>query len=163
MTQRVSERRLSSDSGVARVRSVLVPVDLTAIADRVLGRVALLPLADDARVTLLHVVPGSLPVREQRRAERDARKALAEEVRHLRGQIHRKIRIEARVEVGAAAKQIAACAAEAKAELIVMGRGGGRALRETFLGSTAERVLRRTRRPVLVVRLAARKPYSRPA
>ena len=47
---------------------------------------------------------------------------LVEEVRHLRGLVHRKIRIEPRVQVGAAAKQIAACAAEVKAELIVMGK-----------------------------------------
>lgn len=46
-----------------RFHSLLVPVDLTAISDRVLGRVALLPLADGARVTLLHVVPEEFPVR----------------------------------------------------------------------------------------------------
>lgn len=66
-----------------RFHSLLVPLDLTAISDRVLGRVALLPLADGARVTLLHVVPKNLPVRAQERAERDARKSLVNEARHL--------------------------------------------------------------------------------
>jgi nucleotide-binding universal stress UspA family protein len=51
----------------------------------------------------------------------------------------------------------------AKAELIVMGRGGGRALRDAFLGSTAERVLRQGQLPVLVVRLPPRAAYRRPA
>jgi nucleotide-binding universal stress UspA family protein len=145
------------------LRSLLVAVDLTATSDRVLGRIALLPLADDARVTLLHVVPGSLATAEQRRATADAAKALAGEVRHLRLQLNRKARIEPLVRVGAAAKQIAARATEQRAELIVMGRGGGRALRDAFLGSTAERVVRQAQRPVLVVRLAARAVYSRPA
>jgi nucleotide-binding universal stress UspA family protein len=47
--------------------------------------------------------------------------------------------------------------------MIVMGRAGSRALRDTFLGSTAERVIRRAQLPVLVVRLPARAPYRRPA
>ena len=97
------------------------------------------------------------------RAERDASKSLADEVRHLRGQIHKSVSIETVVVVGAAAKQIAARATAAQAELIVMGRGGGRALRDAFLGSTAERVIRQARRPVLVVRLAPRAGYKRPA
>jgi nucleotide-binding universal stress UspA family protein len=57
---------------------------------------------------------------------------------------------------------IAACASEVQAELIVMGRGGARVLRDAFLGSTAERVVRQAQLPVLVVRLAARASYLRP-
>ena len=112
---------------------------------------------------LLHVVPGSLTPREQRSAKRDAEKALLEEVRHLRKQIHGKVRIEPLVKVGAAAKEIAACAKSVRAELIVMGRRGKQALRDAFMGSTAERVIRQGQRPVLVVRLPARGPYQRPA
>jgi nucleotide-binding universal stress UspA family protein len=129
----------------------------------VLGRVALLPLAEDVQLTILHVVPGSLSFEQQRRAERDARKALSEEVGHLRKQLHRKARIESVVKVGAAAKEIAAFAPKLDVDLIVMGRGGGRALRETFLGSTAERVVRGAKLPVLVVRSPARRAYRRPA
>ena len=165
MKKSTTKKRPSS-AGVPASRdfhAVLVPVDLLPSTDRVLGRLLRLPLADDARVTLLHVVPGSLSPGEQRRAKRDASKALAEEVRHLRAQIHRRIRITPVVRLGAAAKEIAACATEVQAELIVMGRGGGGALRDAVLGSTAERVVRRSQRPVLVVRLAPRATYRRPA
>ncbi len=144
-------------------RSLLAPVALTATSDRILGRLARLPLAEDAHVTLLHVVPGNLLPREQQCAEHDATRALAVEIRHLRKQLPRKVSIEPRVRVGAAAKEIAAQAAEVGAELILMGRGGGRVVREAFLGSTAERVVRQTQLPVLVVRLAARAAYRRPA
>jgi nucleotide-binding universal stress UspA family protein len=120
-------------------------------------------LADDVRVTLLHIVPGNLLAGERRHAERDAHKALADEIRHIRKQFSKKVTIQPLVKVGAAAKEIAACAIQAKAELIVMGRGGGRALVDTFLGSTAERVIRQARLPVLVVRLPARARYRRPA
>jgi nucleotide-binding universal stress UspA family protein len=66
------------------------------------------------------------------------------------------------VKTGAAAAEIANQAQKVGADLIVMGRGGGRAVRDVFLGSTAERVLRRARIPVLVVRLPVHGPYRRP-
>jgi nucleotide-binding universal stress UspA family protein len=51
------------DPAAQKIRSVLVPDDLTPYADRVLGLAALLPLADAATVTLLHVVPDTLTPR----------------------------------------------------------------------------------------------------
>lgn len=155
--------KLPSLLGPVRWRSLLAPIDLTPSSDRVLGRLSRLPLADDAQVTLLHVVPGSLWARERRDATRDAKKALAEEVRHLRGALPETVGVTALVRVGAAAREIGACAKSAGAELVVMGRGGARALRDSFLGSTAERVVRGARLPVLVVRLPPRSAYSRPA
>lgn len=160
---RPSTARAASGSGADQLRSLLVPLDLTPSSDRVLGRLALLPLAPDARIALLHVVPGSLPYGEQRRAARDASKALASEVRHLRKQLPRQASIEALVQSGAPAKVIAESAAELQAELIVMGRGSSRTLRDSLVGSTAERVLRQARIPVLVARLAPRATYYRPA
>jgi len=56
-------------------RRMLVALDLSPLSDRVVGRLALLPLTEGARVTLLHVVPNSLPSRSQRRAEQDAKKS----------------------------------------------------------------------------------------
>lgn len=147
----------------ARFGSLLVPIDLTPSSDRVLGRLSLLPLAKGARITILHVVPGNLPPALRRRAERDANKALQDEVRHLRKLLPRNVTIQPLVIPGTVAKEISACAAKVKADLIVMGRGGQRALREAFLGSTAERVIRRGQRPVLVVRQPPRAAYSRPA
>jgi nucleotide-binding universal stress UspA family protein len=149
--------------GPARFHSLLVPVDLTPSSDRVLGRLPLLPLADDARVTILHVVPGSLPLGQQRAAERDANRALAVEARHLRKSLPKSVSVQHLVKRGSALKEISACATKMKTELIVMGRGSGRPLRDAFLGSTAERVIRKAQLPVLVVRLAPRVPYGRPA
>lgn len=145
------------------LRSVLACVDLTPGADRVIARLALLPIADDVQVMLLHVVPGGMSFQEERSAQRDAKKALASEAQHLRASLPREATIEVSVQTGSAAKEIARCARAVKAELIVMGRGGGRAVRDALLGSTAERVLRQSKLPVLVVRLRARRRYCRPA
>ncbi|HEU5074904.1 MAG TPA: universal stress protein [Polyangiaceae bacterium] len=158
-----SSFRDAARGGPARLSSLLVPIDLTPNSDRVLGRLLLLPLANDARVTILHVIPDSLRASELRDAERDASKALASEVRHLQKSLPKSVCIQPLVKVGVAVKEISAWAQKVKAELIVMGRGGGRVLREAFLGSTAERVVRQARLPVLVVRLAPRHVYGRPA
>lgn len=111
---------------------------------------------------LVHVVPKGLPRAEQRGAVRDADAALAEEERHLRKALPRSVRVGRLVRLGGAAKEIGACAARAKAELIVVGRGGASALREAFLGSTAERVIRKARLPVLAVGPSPRAAHWRP-
>jgi nucleotide-binding universal stress UspA family protein len=144
-------------------RSLLIPIDLSPGSDRVVGRVARLPLADDARLTLVHVIPKSLSARARGRAERDAGKALTAEAKDLARRLAKHVAIQSVVRVGAAAVEIAKCASSVKAELIVMGRGGGRAFRDVVLGSTAERVIRRGQLPVLAVRLPPRALYRRPA
>jgi nucleotide-binding universal stress UspA family protein len=145
------------------LRALLIAVDLSAVSDRVIGRAALLPLAEDARLTLLHVVSRSLPVRDRRRAEQDARQALEADAEHLKRSLPRDAAIRCVVKVGAPATAIVDVAKSVKAELIVMGRGGGRVLRDDFIGSTAERVIRRGQVPVLVVRLPPRAAYRKPA
>ena len=148
--------------GTAPFRSVLVPIDLTPGSDRVLDRLPLLPLAHDARIVVLHVVPTGLTASEQRNAERDASRALADEVRRLRRSLPQTMNVTALVKAGATAKTITACTMRLKAQLVVMGRGSGR-MRDEFIGSTAERVIRQAKVPALVVRLAARSEYRRPA
>lgn len=145
------------------LQSLLVAVDLSPASDRVLGRVARLPLREGAVVTLLHVVPGGLSPLVRRQAERDARRLLSEEARQLARALTHRVQLRPVVEVGGAAAEITDIARAQGAELIVMGRGGGRALRDNFLGSTAERVMRATRVPVLAVRVAPRAAYRRPA
>jgi nucleotide-binding universal stress UspA family protein len=143
-------------------RSLLVPVDLSPLSDRVVGRALALPVAAGGTVTLLHVVPRGLPIRARRQAERDARTALASEALHTAKALRPDIVLEHTVTVGAPAAEIADHAARVKAELIVMGRGAARPMRDAFLGSTAERVVRQGRLPILVVRSPPRAPYRRP-
>ena len=57
-----------------RMRTVVVALDLTEASEPPLKRLGLLPLADDAHVLLLHVVPGGLARRDTTSAEADAEK-----------------------------------------------------------------------------------------
>jgi nucleotide-binding universal stress UspA family protein len=144
------------------LRSVLVAVDLARGSGHVVERAVLLPLAAQASLTLLHVVPRLRPEAMAWRVEGDARKALAGLIRRIPRALRRRIRIRSVVATGSAADEIARHARASKPDLIVLGRAGGRPLRDLFIGSTAERVLRRGQHPILVVRRPARGPYRRP-
>lgn len=143
--------------------SLLVPIDLSANADRVAGRAALLPLAQGAELTLLHVIPKGLSPAPMRKAKMLARDALDSTAKRLERTLPKDVRIQRLLAVGSPAVEIAQHADATGVELILMGRGGGRALRDVFLGSTAERTIRRGRLPVLVVRQPPDARYRRSA
>jgi len=150
------------ESSNASPSSVLAALDLSPVSDRVVGRVARLPLADRARVTLLHVLPPGLRPGERRIAERDARAVLSAEARHLAERLPRSVAVDTLVRIGSPDEEIVTEAQARSVELIVMGRGGARSIRDAFLGSSAERVIRTGGFPVLAVRLAPRSDYRRP-
>jgi nucleotide-binding universal stress UspA family protein len=62
---------------------------------------------------------------------------------------------------GAPGRTIVNAAREMKADLVVVGAGRGGRLGTTFLGTTAQRVLRAAAAPVLVVRTPPRRPLRR--
>lgn len=65
------------------LQSLLVPIDLSPLSDRVVRRAVSLPVGAGGTITLFHVVPKSLPARAHRRGEKDARTALASEAVQL--------------------------------------------------------------------------------
>jgi nucleotide-binding universal stress UspA family protein len=71
--------------------------------------------------------------------------------------------VETRVVVGNVVASLLAQADEVDAGLIVLGARGGGFLRRLVLGTTAERILRKTARPVLVVRQTPLQDYRRVA
>lgn len=146
-----------------RFHRLLIALDLTAISDRVLRRAAMLPLARKAHVTLLHVLPESLPRGARERAWRLADKMLSDEIAAVRPSLPAAVTVDKVIIVGDTTRVIAETARSLHPELIVMGRGAGRGLRDAFVGSSAERVVRAARRPVLVVRMSAHSTYRRPA
>ena len=76
--------------------------------------------------------------------------------------LHVQVDIRTRIERGSVAATIGATAASTRAELILVGRRGTDGIVDVVIGSTAERVVRQSVRPVLLVRLSARGPYQRP-
>jgi nucleotide-binding universal stress UspA family protein len=144
---------------------VLVATDFSPGAALALERAVTLPLSPGATVSLLHVVsevvPRRLldPVLEHARgllqtSASDAQRAAAE---HGSADV----KIEQDVVVGTPFVEIIRYARSRGADLVVAGRHGPRAVRDAFVGSTAERVVRKGDVSVLLVKEGTIAPYER--
>lgn len=71
------------------------------------------------------------------------------------------IRVEMKVDFGRADQIIDRLAREHAADLVIIGPGKPQNLREKLFGSTADRLLRSSARPVLIVKRRASEPYRR--
>jgi nucleotide-binding universal stress UspA family protein len=151
-----------------KLRSVVAATDLSAPARRAADRAAMLARAASASLTLAHVVKSS--ALEELRLwleERDAAEAsILEDVRSRVHALARDLAARYQIEVaehtsvGRPVDEIAKVAQERNADLIVSGTLGTRLFRHV-VGSTAERIVRKSTRPVLMVRHAPRDAYRR--
>lgn len=136
-------------------QNILVPTDFSEPAERAAQFAAVFAEKFDAKLTLLHVweTPSTYdygqgldwPTEE---LARQAQKSLDVALAKLREALPR---AQGRVVPGVALERILAEAKDMNADLIVMGTHGRRGLSHVFLGSVAERVVRRSPIPVLTV------------
>jgi nucleotide-binding universal stress UspA family protein len=153
------------------MRQIVVGTDLSWFAGRAETRAALLARElGSEELYLVHVIGGvaleSLrhlltqpPELTERRLVDSAREQLTKLAREL-GEEQR-VPVMPVIEIGSAHAAIAAHANALNAGLVVLGAHGGSFVRELFLGSTAEKVLRKLSRPTLVVKREPRGPYRR--
>lgn len=140
----------------AELERIVVATDFSEGARRALERAVLLPLAGDASIDILHVLPenrGSAEITplldETRQSMRRALEAHGRAVHEL----------YVLSEHGKPFVEIARCARNGKAELVLLGRSRSA---DKGLGATIERVLRTADVSVLVVFTAAESAYRRP-
>lgn len=152
-------------------RTLLAATDFSAPARHALERAAqLAQMHPDARLTLAHVVSASALDKLRRLIPGEAEKLEAE----LLAQAGRNLaelaatlasryddHIDTELLQGAALSALAALAEARQADLLVMGARGAHFVREMLLGSTTERVLRKSRRPLLAVKQRPQAPYRR--
>jgi nucleotide-binding universal stress UspA family protein len=148
-------------------RRILVPIDFSTPSDLALERAIELATALAARIELLHVwaspefvpidssltiaTPGGEKINLTEYLRRQADKSLDELLASLQKRgIHG---VTGRAVMGDPADEIVA--ASKTHDLVVMGTHGRRAIAHLFLGSVAERVVRRASCPVLTVRSEA--------
>lgn len=147
------------------LKHLLVPTDFSKGAERVIGRALQLPLAPGARVHVVHVLPGDLPAKVRAKAEADARNSLEQTLSRAAGHVRKSscaLKLTSEVLRGEAFVEIIRCSRSIEAELIVLGRHGRRPVRDMFIGTTAERVIRKGDVPVLVANINPSEPYRRP-
>lgn len=146
------------------LRNVVVATDFSPGAVAAVRRAALLPIATGGTLSVVHVVPDAIPsgfraaLVEQ--GKERLRTALVDvsQVEKRRGT---KVRVETELLSGAPYVAIVRHARQAGADLVVVGRHGAHGVRHAFIGSTAERVVRKGDIPVLVVHQKAIRPYRR--
>ncbi|MDP2110352.1 MAG: universal stress protein [Thiobacillus sp.] len=151
--------------------SLLATTDFSAPARHALERAAQLAAAHPgAQLTVAHVVSTSMltrlrgvmrdeaPAMEARVAD-ETQQALTELAARLSTQYA--CPVNTRLAQGVALDAITELANELQANLLVMGARGAHFVREFLLGSTTERVLRKTRRPVLAVKQRPQGAYRR--
>lgn len=154
----------SEAAGREPLKHLLVPTDFSKGAERVIGRALQLPLAPGARVHVVHVLPGDLPAKVRAKAEADTRNSLEQTLSRAAGHVRQSsgaLKLTSEVLRGEAFVEIIRCS-RIDAELIVLGRHGRRPVRDMFIGTTAERVIRKGDVPVLVATINPSEPYRRP-
>ncbi|MEO8451911.1 MAG: universal stress protein [Gemmatimonadota bacterium] len=142
---------------------ILVATDFSLDGDRAIRRAAVLPLRRDAQISLVHVLPAA-PNRSADSvvlgaAEQELERAEVKLVDWLEAAGQSRVTVRLRLIRGSAAEEISRLAQATRPDLIVMGRRGTRSLRELLLGSTAQRVVRGARFPVLIVAKPPREAY----
>lgn len=149
------------------LKQLIAATDLSPPARQAAERAARLAHETGARLSLIHVL-AQRPLEELRawlgeplaeQLREGARRELNELAATL--QAARQVPVMARLASGAVLDALLQCAEDESADLLVVGARGAGFLRRMVLGTTAERLLRRTARPLLVVRQAAHEPYRR--
>ncbi|MCS6797296.1 MAG: universal stress protein [Myxococcota bacterium] len=156
--------RRSTETTGAPFGRILVATDFSHGADLALRRALRLPLTNGARVHLLHVVPGALPARLRKDALALARQRLEEHAARARAEASAR-GLDLVVDgprQGQPFVEFIRAARRRRAQLVVVGRHGERRVRDLFIGTTAQRVVRKGDVPVLVVARPVTDAYRKP-
>lgn len=151
-----------------KFRCIVAATDFSAFSERVMQRAARIARQHDADMHVLNVVrpldlyPG-LTLAKEELSRHDLVLKEAEQTRldELASSLARQhdIRVHAATRIGRAHTEIADYAEEVAADLVVAGSRGESTLLDLLLGSTASRLLRVARCPVLIVKQPAEGPY----
>jgi len=135
-------------------KKILVPLDGSKLAEKILSRVEWLAKIHDAEVTLLRVAiagsfPGTDPVQHQLSVVREAEEYLAKVEGWLRDV---GVRVNSVVRYGHDAQEIVDHARDRDFDLIAMSTHGRSGLAQFVLGSVANKVINTATVPILLYR-----------
>lgn len=141
------------------MKRILIATDLSARSDRAVERAVRLACEHRADLTVVHVIDEDLPTSIADAHEAAARQAIQAHVEPLAADGGPHVSIE--VVFGRASADILEMSEKTQADMVVLGMHRKDALMDMFRGTTAERVIRASAVPVLLVRERASGPYSR--
>jgi len=129
------------------MKKILVATDLSSRSDYAIERAAVLARTFNSKWAIVHLVDGDSPKRFIERNIEDARELLQERVASLA--VISGSEPEIIIEAGDIENTINNVAHKIDADLLVLGIPRKGFLREMFVGTSAERIIRSTRLPVL--------------
>jgi nucleotide-binding universal stress UspA family protein len=144
---------------MAEIRHILMATDLSRRSETAFERAAQLSRDGHAALTLLHVVEPDLAAALSERLRGLAEEYLRDWLAKLPKAAHTAAKFT--VVSGKPFAKIIEQARERDADLIVLGEPGAKGLKELFVGTTIERVVRNSDRPVLVVKQPTTDAYRR--
>jgi nucleotide-binding universal stress UspA family protein len=144
------------------LETILVATDFSRGSDLALERALLLPLAPGAEFHIVHVLPPGLPAKLRKEAESAAEERLGRIVSRVRKRAGNELEVTSELLRGQPFVEMIRSSRDREVDLIVVGRHGRRRIRDMFIGTTAERVLRNGDTPVLVVNLQPTGAYRHP-
>lgn len=145
-------------------RKILYPTDFSEDAEKALEYVKKLKEAGTEEVVIVHVIDGeSLEAmvtpciwsgEDVEKCEERIKKKMRREARKKLKNIEKAIDVNVKtvIKIGKPSAEIIKVAEKEKVSLIVMGAHGMGKMEELLLGSTAEKVVRHSKVPVLVIR-----------
>ena len=155
---------------IPQIKKILYATDLSDNSAYALRYAINSAKKHDARIIILHVLDTMPAFAKTDIAEEKEREILKEKIAYNLGRIQKRLEIFCKKELkddpdckervesievreGFPAEVILSKADELNCDLIIMGTHGKGIIQNAFLGSTAKRVLRRTRKPVFIIPL----------
>jgi len=139
------------------MRKILVATDFSERSDRAIRRGILLAKSFDASITLVHAIDNDQPRRAIRAEQQAANELLAEQTRSMRELDG--LNCGSNAVLGDPYEGIVKAAQEEDVDLLLIGPHRQQVLRDVFVGTTAERTIRASDRPVLMVNGVPAGPY----
>ena len=136
----------------------IVATDLSAGAEKAVARAVQLADEHRATLTILHVLPDAVG------DEASKRQIVLQVDKYLRRKViklspHREKTVSIQVATGTGSVEIIRRAREKAVDIILVGAHGEQFINKLLFGTTAEKIVRRGDRPVLVVKRRVRGPY----
>jgi nucleotide-binding universal stress UspA family protein len=135
-----------------QISKILVPVDGSENAEKVLQQAALLAKKTDAKITLLYVQESGLFDLRPKVTKGIGDRILSSAANQVEG-----IKVDKKLESGDPAKTIIQTANKGEYDIIVMGSRGLGAIRRFLLGSVSDHVIHYANRSVLIVHTQPKK------
>jgi nucleotide-binding universal stress UspA family protein len=140
---------------------ILYPTDFSDVAKKAFQYVKQLREADGKEVVILHVIDQSnlellstySTIQDYLNIEKEIKEKASEEIEFLVNELKQiGFSVKTRIEKGLPFREVLRVAEEEKPSVIVVGSHGKSNLEEILIGSVSEKVVRKVRYPVLVVK-----------